>query len=221
MKTSEATTKIIPALITIQQEMHCNKDGNNPHFKSKYATLDNILDTIKPFLKEAELVVMQGTETVDRKIDCTTRVFHSSGEWIESVATVYADKATPQGYGSAITYARRYGLATALGIGLMDDDDANAAETKTTKADAEKERLVELRKAMGKANDALMKLDIMAVHQAFESSGYVSESDDPAEMVRELVKQVNSKEKLATIYRTAKKLHEEINATAEGAKTDG
>lgn len=206
MNNSEKTGNIIGALIAIQEDMHVNKDGKNPHFKSKYATLDNILDTIKPILKENGLVVMQGTVTDERKIDCTTRVFHESGEWIESMATVYADKGTPQGYGSAITYARRYGIATTLGIGLLDDDDANKAEATTEKADKKKVEENALNKAKHKALTDFAKHEFDLVAMAFEELEGLSADDGAKDPLRDLIRAVSSVNKLDNIRKHIEKL---------------
>jgi len=210
MKTSDTTKAIIESLIPIQESMHVNKDGANPHFKSKFATLDNILETIKPILKGSGLVVLQSFNTEGRKLECVTRIFHESGEWIESSAAVEADKATPQGFGSAITYARRYGIAAALGIGLMDDDDGNKAEEKTTQADKKADDAKKLQKAKGAWLEPFLKMDVMAVQQAFEASGFVSNADDPETFIRELINQVDSLDKLTAIKDLAKKKNDEI-----------
>lgn len=199
MNTSEGTGKIIAALVAIQEDMHVNKDGKNPHFKSKYATLDNILDTIKPTLKNSGLVVLQGCKTDERKIDCTTRVFHTSGEWIESVATVYADKGTPQGYGSAITYARRYGLATTLGIGLMDDDDANGAEKAANEAEVKAQKLADLEKYRKTFARSMKKYDTEIIIAEFENDGCSTKNGDRDDIIDDLSSQLDSREKLQNV----------------------
>lgn len=199
MKTSETIKEIVCALIPIQTHMHVNKDGANPHFKSKFATLDNILETIKPILEGAGIVTLQSIISEGRKLECTTRIFHESGEWIESTVAVEADKGSPQGFGSAITYARRYGIASALGIGLMDDDDGNKAEEKTTKADAKAEADKKLAKTKGAWFGPMLEMDIEVVHASFEASGFVTDLDDPEEALRDLFSQVDTLEKLTAI----------------------
>mgnify|MGYP003131644158 FL=1 len=134
MKTSESVKEILPALLSVTDSMQAEKDGKNPHFRSDYMTLDGILNTVKPILKDVGIVILQSISS-DRStfddesglIRCTTRLIHTSGEYLECDSIVHADKMTPQGYGSAITYARRYSITTALGIAEADDD-GNAAE---------------------------------------------------------------------------------------------
>ena len=114
--------------------MKAEKDGKNPHFRSDYMTLDGILNSVKPILAEVNIGVMQTIETNDRDVTCTTILLHDSGRVMTGTATVHADKDTPQGFGSAITYARRYGIASLLGIADCEDDDGNKAEEATKKA---------------------------------------------------------------------------------------
>jgi len=127
MKTSESVKEILPALLSVTDSMQAEKDGKNPHFRSDYMTLDGILNTVKPILKNVGIVILQSIDDDSGLIRCTTRLIHTSGEYVECDSIVHADKMTPQGYGSAITYARRYSITTALGIAEADDD-GNAAE---------------------------------------------------------------------------------------------
>ena len=127
MKTSESVKEILPALLSVTDSMQAEKDGKNPHFRSDYMTLDGILNTVKPILKDVGIVILQSIDDDSGLIRCTTRLIHTSGEYLECDSIVHADKMTPQGYGSAITYARRYSITTALGIAEADDD-GNAAE---------------------------------------------------------------------------------------------
>lgn len=79
------------------------------------------------------LSVAQGGGTlVEKTMQYTTMLLHTSGEWLKSTVDVPLDKITPQGLGSAITYARRYGLAAMLGMVADEDDDGQAAEPKST-----------------------------------------------------------------------------------------
>ena len=113
--------------------MQAEKDGKNPHFRSAYMTLDGILNKVKPILSSVDIGVMQSIDTNERDVTCTTSLLHVSGQVITGTATVHADKDTPQGFGSAITYARRYGIATLLGIADCEDDDGNGAEVASKK----------------------------------------------------------------------------------------
>jgi len=211
MNTSEKTSTVLKAMFDVQENMKVDADAENSHLKSKYATLDGILATIRPIIKEAGLMVLQHVNTEGLSITCNTRVIHiESEEWIESSVTLEADKKSAQGIGSALTYTRRYGYCVALGIGMNNDDDGVGAEKAMTRAEEKKALEDELQKFKGAILPRLLKYDIMAIQQAFEASGYISESDDPEEMTRELIKQVNSKEKLMAIGTESKRLDQEI-----------
>jgi len=128
MITSDSITKIAPALLTAQRAItFAVKDAKNPHFKTTYADLSSVIDAVKPALNEAGIVFLQMPAPSDRdSLALTTRLIHESGEWIESTATCPLQKSDPQGYGSAVTYLKRYSLASAVGL-YQEDDDGNAA----------------------------------------------------------------------------------------------
>ena len=131
MNTSESINKIAVALLQAQRAItFAVKDSSNPHFKSKYADLSSVIEACKPALNNAGICFIQMMAPSDHgSIALTTRLLHESGEWIESTATCPLPKNDPQGYGSANTYLRRYGLAAAVGL-YQDDDDGNAASKK-------------------------------------------------------------------------------------------
>ena len=133
MKTSDTITKIADALVKAQSAMKpALKDSRNPHFNSRYADLASVWDAIREPLTSNGLSVIQmvGSNELE-KTTLTTRVTHVSGEWIESTWQIPVGKQDPQGLGSAISYARRYALASAIGV-VQDDDDGNAAMPKQT-----------------------------------------------------------------------------------------
>lgn len=103
------------------------KDANNPFFKSKYASLDGILEDILPILHKHALFLVQNPITDGDRIGVHTQIFHSDGDFIESRFTMVLAKNDPQGAGSAITYARRYALVSMLGLSVDDDDGSTAS----------------------------------------------------------------------------------------------
>jgi hypothetical protein len=128
MKHSTDTKQVFAALVKAQAEMPtAPKDGNNPHFKSKYATLQSIAETAKPILQKHGLAICQTFETACDGVSIITSLVHESGEYITGSLFLKPTKNDPQGYGSAITYGRRYAMAAILGIVADEDDDANAA----------------------------------------------------------------------------------------------
>lgn len=139
METSPSTEKLDEALAKAQGEFKpAIKDSTNPHFQSKFAGLSSIWDACRPVLAKYEISVTQWpTESSDGRIHLVTRIAHK-GEWIKSSFSVPVMKQDPQGYGSGITYIKRYALSAALGIvgdeddeGDDTDDDGNAASGKS------------------------------------------------------------------------------------------
>jgi hypothetical protein len=126
MKTSESINKISTALLDAQQAItFAAKDSRNPHFKNTYADLPSVIDAIKGPLNKAGIVFLQtGSPSDDGCLHLTTRLQHSSGEWIEDTLVMPLPKQDPQGFGSAMTYARRYALSAITGL-YQDDDDGN------------------------------------------------------------------------------------------------
>lgn len=126
MNKSDSIKDIAAALIAFQKEVGgVTKDGTNPHFRSKFATLDNVIATIKAPLIKNGLSFAQFPDGSG----LTTILMHKSGEWISSTSDLLLDKQTPQGQGSAYTYGRRYALAAMLGLATEADDDGNAASS--------------------------------------------------------------------------------------------
>jgi hypothetical protein len=120
---------IIKSLALFHKEMSAVKeDGKNPHFGSRYATLDNILEAIKGPMDKAGLAFVQ-IPLEGGKL--RTVLFETeTGESIEGTMDLFIAKQDPQGQGSGLTYARRYALSAMLGISTDTDDDGNAATTK-------------------------------------------------------------------------------------------
>jgi hypothetical protein len=123
MKTSETIDKLALAFVEAQALLkNAVFDKENPHFRSRYATLAGMRDSVTPILSQHGLAVIQGCD-----MDCiVTRLIHQSGQWVESRYPFAMDK--PQQMGSAFTYARRYSLAAICGIASEEDDDGNAAQ---------------------------------------------------------------------------------------------
>ena len=107
--------------------------------KYKYADIASVIDAIKPALVNHGLFFIQKPEPSERGVTIETVIGHSGGETM-SLGTLFvpANKSDAQGYGSALTYARRYALVTAFGV-PVEDDDGNAA-VKSTKADQDRTR---------------------------------------------------------------------------------
>lgn len=103
------------------------KQSNNPHFRSKYADLGSVMDACLPALNEHGIAVIQPTGEDEQGRFVETILIHGeSGEQLSCRVPLIVSKNDMQGYGSAVTYARRYGLMAMAGI-APEDDDGNAA----------------------------------------------------------------------------------------------
>lgn len=133
-------TEFAKALIAAQNEMPAVKPDAVGVWKNDYVTLDHLLAVVLPKLHEHGIGVAQFPtihETGNPTL--TTILIHESGETLEYVAPLFLEKQDPQKHGSAITYARRYALAAALGISdQKDDDGAAASDTKGSRPKPDK-----------------------------------------------------------------------------------
>lgn len=130
MKTSESLVKFAPAFLNAQTAItFAAKDATNPHFKSKYADLESVIDAIKKSLNDNGIMFIQSFSPSDaNRLSLTTRLMHESGEWIEDTLNMPLQKNDAQGYGSAATYSRRYALAAITGLYQADDDGNEAVK---------------------------------------------------------------------------------------------
>lgn len=130
MNKSDGIADLAAALVKAHAEINgVVKSATNPFFKSKYATLDNVVDAVKPPLLKHGIVVVQGVQDAESGVAVETMLLHSSGQWISSTLRLPASKEDAQGYGSAISYGRRYGLMAICGVPAEDDDGNAAAAT--------------------------------------------------------------------------------------------
>ena len=128
MKTSESIKQIAEALVSAQKEIRfAVKDSTNPHYKSKYANINSVIDAVKAPLNNNGIAILQSlSPSDDNKLHLTTRLLHSSGEWLEDTAVCPIQKQDPQGLASATSYIRRYSIS-ALCLLYAEDDDGQSA----------------------------------------------------------------------------------------------
>lgn len=118
------------AFLAAQQKMDNVKErGTNPHFKSKYAELSDVIDSVKEPLNGNGIVFYQSEGRDELGDYVETILAHESGDKISSKVYLHISKNDMQGLGSAITYARRYGLLSICGL-ATDDDDGNESVKK-------------------------------------------------------------------------------------------
>lgn len=124
--------KVSAALVKAQRGFApALKSSTNPHFRSKYADLAACIESVIDALNANGIALIQKQHPCEGGVAVETVFVHESGETLSSgVLQVPASKQDPQGYGSALTYARRYSLMAACGH-APEDDDGNAAKRKT------------------------------------------------------------------------------------------
>ena len=135
MNASQTLKELATAMAKAQGEIKgALKDSANPFFKTKYADLASVVEAIRGPLSSNGLSYVQAVHDSESAAKVETIILHSSGEWLSCGAvSVPVSKADAQGFGSAMTYARRYSLSAAFGV-APEDDDGNAAASAPPKA---------------------------------------------------------------------------------------
>ena len=143
-QTSETISHISKALVGAQADVGMAlKNQENAHFKSQYADLPAVLEVATPALAKHGLALVQCPGEGEGTLTLTTLLLHESGEWmLLPPASMPLQAQTAHGYGSAISYLRRYTTQAALkiSVGLSDDDDANEASAQAPHPNAPKKK---------------------------------------------------------------------------------
>lgn len=155
---SDNIQEIAAAIATAQAAIPpAAKNAQNPHLRNRYADLAAVWAAVRDELPKHGLAVVQTMVPRDDGKACVrTLLTHTSGQWIAGECALPVPKADPQGYGSAITYARRYSLSAMLGVVSEDDDDAEGAGARAKKRDVQQQR-DDARAAQPPMNQALRK----------------------------------------------------------------
>ena len=140
MQKSDDINELATALNKVQAKLRpATRNATNPFFKSSYADLASIWDACRALLAENGLSVVQVNSVVEgNRIALETTLMHNSGQFISGALLLTPVKEDPQGVGSALTYARRYALASIIGIATEDDDGESAMERPPSKEKAKK-----------------------------------------------------------------------------------
>jgi len=127
LKMTNKFSKIAGALVKAQKAFGpALKTATNPHFRSRYADLSACVEAVVDALNDNGIYLLQKNYDCDNGVMVETVFVHESGEMLEcGIVHFPAVKHDPQGYASALTYARRYSLMAACGI-APEDDDGNA-----------------------------------------------------------------------------------------------
>ena len=203
MRASEQIDQLAQALVAAQAEFPTVTKGKvarvptkgGGEYSYRYADLPDVLAAVQPVLTKHGLAVVGLPDTTaEGEPALTTRLLHSSGQWIEATVELFLSQETPQGQGSAITYARRYGLCGALNIAADEDDDAGLGEA-TRAAPGRRARDV----STGKVTDAQLRnigrlLGALGVTDRAERLAYTSAAvNRDVSSSKELTKQEASK----------------------------
>ena len=127
---SQEITELAEAMIQVQQALSpALKDAENTFTNSRYATLHSVMNACRDTLLAHGIWLTQYPVSVEaNQLGLVTKIVHAeTGQWQASLLTMPLPKNDPQGYGSAMTYARRYGLSALIGIVTENDDDGEMA----------------------------------------------------------------------------------------------
>lgn len=168
MNKSDSIKALAAAMAKAQGELeNANKNAANPHFRSRYADLAEVLNTVRPVLAKHGLSIVQMPSFEAGIASVETLLMHESGEWMSSVSSAPMQKQDAQSVGAATTYLRRYSLAAFAGV-AQEDDDGNTASQPAPKSVQKSEP------TLNKAQIADMKLAIesagMSLDEFFASS---------------------------------------------------
>ena len=131
MNLDHSNAALFAALALAQAEVeNATQASTNPHFKSKYADLAEVLNTVRPVYSKHGIAIVQSTGFDGGMVSVTTALVHKEGGYITSVASCTPAMTDGQGVGAATTYLRRYSLAAACGVAQEDDDGQSAAHGK-------------------------------------------------------------------------------------------
>ena len=153
MLKSESIAALAKAIALSQLHVeNALKSSTNPHFKSKYADLAEILNTVRPVFSANGIAIVQTPTFESGVASVETMLCHESGEVISSICSSPVSKQDAQGIGSAITYLRRYSLAAMCGIAQEDDDGQHAVQEPQTQRQAPSRKLSNAEREMGVAD---------------------------------------------------------------------
>lgn len=188
------------------------KTSTNPAFRSKYAKLENCIEAVIDALNDNGIMLMQQTRACEDGVIVETTFIHESGEMLSGgVLHVPAAKHDPQGYGSALTYARRYSLQAACGIAPEDDDGNSATHAVQQKQAAPKPAAKAPVNVEGK--DTPWQLKVVAKPDG--DHGEWSQLIIDATKLQ--IEQTKSEEDVMSIFKTNRNIYEEVKAGTPSA----
>ena len=196
MRTSETTAEIGAALAAAQSSIEHVGKGKTVQIPTKsgkitfkYADLGSLIDCVRAAFAEHGLSFMQNIEPAQHGLTVSTLVLHRTGEWVEGASVpVGANIADPKSVGSAITYARRYSLATIAGIAQVDDDGQAAAASPPKREAKPKADPLEARKQAARERVAALPDAKVGELRAWMQEQGISGRDMTAEQLAQVEK---------------------------------
>lgn len=186
MEHSEQLNELYKGLNTFRQQVKQPvKDAKNPFFKSDYVTLEGVQNSIDAALKGTGLSYLQLVSNTQTGVAVETIVTHESGQWVSSGALeLNPQKKDPQGYGSAITYQKRYQLSAMFGISSDLDDDGNAGTFGTPKQQSKQQLRIKTPKTITKLDQ--LKQNYTALMAKVCEAKKLKAADLQAELIKGL-----------------------------------
>ena len=183
------------------------KTSTNPAFRSKYAKLENCIEAVIDALNDNGIMLMQQTHLCEDGVIVETIFIHESGETMSGGKLhVPAAKHDPQGYGSALTYAKRYSLQSACGIAPEDDDGNKGSNAVQQKQAAPKPPAKAPTKVEGK--DTPWQLKIVAKPDG--DHGEWSQLVIDATMLQ--LQQVTTEAQVMEVFKTNRNIYDEVKS---------
>jgi len=212
---SEQISELVAALSKAQGAYpSIGADRENPYFKSNYADLDMILKAIRPCLRDNNLSFAQDTRfTEDGSTVLHSRLYHSSGQWIETRARILPVKNTPQEYGSCLTYNKRYSAMALLGVTIAKDPTDDDAEVAMVHA-----RDIVAKGPSNKYNPKENSHDTITKEQIEELEYELQDAPDLAEMVLDKLQIQSLADMPKSKYMVSLQRIREIKQKRNGAK---
>lgn len=180
---SDNINDLIKSLIQAQSKFKkADKAALNPHFRSKYADFEAIVEACSSSLHDNGLCFSQTTRVDNGVVILTTTIFHITGQFISSDYPIMPIKQDPQAYGSALTYAKRYSLCAILGLvsAEEDDDGHKASETIVDK------HLFTFGKYKDKKFSDLPRADLISYYQ------HIKNNNQGGSLLNETIKNIES-----------------------------
>lgn len=175
MDMTHATPELFAAMAAAQGEIeNASKNSNNPHFRSKYADLAEVENTVRAVLPKHGIAHFQMPSFDGALVNVTTVIAHSGGGYVSGVTSCVPAKTDAQGIGAASTYCRRYGLAAIAGI-AQEDDDGNLAQHGEKPKKHSDETLAKYNDFTSAINDAQDVIALSSIAKDLPNSGIPSD----------------------------------------------